>query len=53
MTETHVMHNDFLNLDGYLWRSNNRIDANPRVKSGSGDVGVFVNESVLVKYSSG
>lgn len=49
--ETHLMSNEGISIDNYVWFGNNRKTISPRARKGSGGVGILVKESVLQHFS--
>jgi hypothetical protein len=50
VTETHLVGDQCLNIDGYKWFGHNRRGIHRLARKGSGGVGIFVKESVLEEY---
>ena len=48
--ETFLRGKDELHLDGYTWLGNNRKELSKRAIRGSGGVGLFIRDSLLLNY---
>ncbi len=51
VTETHLVDDTRLYIDGYKWYGHNRGGIHRLAPKGSGGVGIFVKESILQEYS--
>ena len=51
VSETFLRGNNELQLDGYTWLGNNRRALSKRAIRGSGGVGLFIRDSLFLKYS--
>ena len=49
--ETFLRGNNELQLDGYTWLGNNHKALSKRAIRGSGGVGLFIRDSLFLKYS--
>lgn len=51
MTETHLTDDTTITVPGYKWYGYNRGEVHRRANKGSGGVGIFVKEDLLLEYS--
>ena len=51
LCETFLRGNDGINIPGYRWFGNNRLNISKRAVRGSGGVGISIKDSRLNKYS--
>ena len=51
VTETHLLNNNSLHVEGYKWYGHNRQGTHILAPKGSGGVGIFVKEDLLEEYS--
>jgi len=49
--ETFLRGNDGINIPGYRWFGNNRLNISKRAVRGSGGVGILIKDSLFNKYS--
>ena len=50
IAETHLLGNDVLELEGYKWYGNSRKLVNKNVRNGSGGVGFFIRNELLINF---
>ena len=49
--ESHLIADEVLSIDGYIWFGNNRKQISPRARKGSGGVGILIREHLVQQFS--
>ena len=51
IAETHLLKNNYINIEGFKWYGNNRKQIHRRAPKGSGGVGIFVKNTLFEQFN--